>query len=195
MTTYIDNRKATPQGIIRQLRPSDLSRFTDHLHRLDMHSRRDRFNGMTDDDFLTAYAYRCFHEGVTVVGYVEGDKVLGAAELHERPEEQDEPTAEIAFSVERHLQHQGIGSRLFQRLIAQARALGYQRLRVMTHPANGAMKALARRFNAVLTFEDGETMGVIELAELDPEEEGELTRQLQAAFLPRQPRAERMAAK
>ena len=138
-------------------------RFAEHLTRLDEQSRRDRFNGLTDDDFLRAYADRCFREGVTVIGYVEGDKVLGAAELHERPDE-EEPTAEIAFSVERKLQHRGIGGRLFRRIIAQARGLAYARLRVTTHADNVAMKALARRFNARLSFEHGEANGIIELA-------------------------------
>lgn len=149
-------------GTIRQLRPSDLPRFAEHLLRLDDDSRRDRFNGLADDTFLRAYADRCFHEGVTVIGYVEGDKVLGAAELHELPEESD-PTAEIAFSVERPLQHRGIGGRLFRRLIAQARGLAYSRLQVTTHSDNAAMKALARRFKAKLSFDHGETHGVIEL--------------------------------
>ncbi|MBT1155967.1 GNAT family N-acetyltransferase [Aminobacter anthyllidis] len=149
-------------GVIRQLRPSDLPRFAEHLLRLDDQSRRDRFNGLTHDGFLQAYAERSFHEGATVIGYVEGDKVLAAAELHERAEA-SEPTAEIAFSVEREIQHRGIGGRLFQRLVAQARGLGYLRLQVTTHSNNSAMKALARRFNAKLSFQQGETNGIIEL--------------------------------
>lgn len=149
-------------GTIRQLRPSDMPRFAEHLTRLDEQSRRDRFNGLTDDDFLRAYADRCFRQGVTVIAYVEGDKILGAAELHERPDE-DEPTAEIAFSVERELQHRGIGGRLFRRIIAQARGLAYTRLQVTTHANNAAMRALARRFNARLSFEHGEANGIIEL--------------------------------
>ena len=149
-------------GTIRQLRPSDLSRFRDHLLRLDAASRRDRFNGATNDGFVAGYADRCFAEGATVIGYVEGDRVLGAAELHERPEEA-EPTAEIAFSVERHLQHRGLGGRLFVRLVRQARGLGYTRLFVTTHADNLAMKALARRFEAALSFAEGETVGVIRL--------------------------------
>lgn len=153
---------AVPAGVIRQLRPSDLSRFRDHLLRLDTESRRDRFNGVADDTFVSGYAERCFHDGTTVVGYVEDDRVIGAAELHERPEEM-EPTAEIAFSVERELQHRGIGGRLFARLLLHALALGYTQLRVTTHPNNAAMKALARRFNAKLTFEAGETVGVVHL--------------------------------
>jgi len=152
-------------GTIRQLRPSDLPRFRDHLLRLDRESRRDRFNGAIDDSFIETYADRSFHDGTTVIGYIEGDEVLGAAELHERPD-LDEPTAEIAFSVERHRQHQGIGGRLFERLVAHAHGLGYTRLRVTTHAENRAMKALARRFEAKLSFDSGEAVGIIELAAL-----------------------------
>lgn len=150
-------------GTFRQLRPSDLPRFRDHLLRLGASSRRDRFNGYTDDDFVAAYADRSFHDGTTVIGYVERDVVLGAAEIHERAEKA-EPTAEIAFSVEPHMQNRGIGSRLFERLIAHAHALGYSRLLVTTHSNNEAMKALARRFDARLSFVASEAMGVIDLA-------------------------------
>lgn len=157
----------TPQGTVRQLRPSELAKFRAHLLRLDRESRRDRFNGPSSDDFLRAYAEKCFRTGATVVGYVENGKVLGAAELHELADN-DEPTAEIAFSVERELQHRGVGSMLFQRLIGHAYALGYRRLHVTTHPQNGAMRRLAAKFNARLRFGAGETVGVIELAP-DPE--------------------------
>ncbi|KQZ98497.1 GCN5 family acetyltransferase [Mesorhizobium sp. Root157] len=142
-------------------------RFREHLLRLDPESRRDRFNGITDDSFIVDYAGRSFAQGTTVIGYVEDDEVLGAAELHERAEE-SQPTAEIAFSVERHLQDKGIGGRLFERLIMQARGLGYAQLRVTTHPQNGAMRALARRYNAALVFVDGETVGTIHLDPLTP---------------------------
>ena len=157
--------KADPiplKGTIRQLRPSDLPRFRDHLLRLDAASRRDRFNGAASDAFVATYADRSFAEGTTVIGYVEGDKVLGAAELHERPD-LPEPTGEIAFSVERELHHRGIGSALFERLITNARGLGYEKLRVTTHPGNLAMRELARKFDAHLSFESLETVGIIDL--------------------------------
>ncbi len=159
----IASHAVPPTGTIRQLRPSDLPLFRDHLLRLDAEGRRDRFNGVTDDEFVVAYANRCFTDGTTVIAYVEDGKVLGAAELHERPEDKV-PTGEIAFSVERELQHRGIGSRLFERLIFNALGLGYIRLLVTTHHENAAMKALARKFGAEMTFEAGETMGIIDLA-------------------------------
>jgi RimJ/RimL family protein N-acetyltransferase len=152
------------RGVVRQLRPSDLPRFREHLLRLDAESRHDRFNGVTNDTYLAAYAERCFRDGTTVIGYVEDGKVLGAAELHERPD-LPEPTGEIAFSVERELQHRGIGSALFERLIMNALGLGYQKLRVTTHPDNLAMRTLARKFDAHLSFENLETVGVIDLGE------------------------------
>jgi RimJ/RimL family protein N-acetyltransferase len=158
---------AARPGIIRQLRPSDLQRFREHLLRLDQYSRRDRFNSAIDDQFVVRYAERCFTGGATVIGYVEDDKVLGAAELHENADEA-EPTGEIAFSVERGLQRRGIGSALFQRLIGNARGLGYTRLRVTTHPQNTAMRALAHKFDAHLDFRDGDTVGVIRLPPLRP---------------------------
>jgi RimJ/RimL family protein N-acetyltransferase len=152
----------TPPGTIRQLRPSDLPHFRDHLLRLDAESRHDRFNGAINDAFIETYAERSFHDGATVIGYLEGDDVLGAAELHERAD-LTKPTGEIAFSVERNRQRQGIGAKLFERLLAHAHALGYENLRVTTHPDNRAMKALAKRFGAKLEFGAGETVGTITL--------------------------------
>lgn len=162
------NVAAAPlRGRIRLLRHSELPQFRDHLLRLDAASRRDRFNGPTSDAFVASYAERCFKDGTIVIGYVDGGEVLGAAELHERPEDR-EPTGEIAFSVERPLQRQGLGGLLFARLIESARAFGYERLLVTTHPQNEPMKRLARSFNARLRFDDGETVGLIELEAAAP---------------------------
>ena len=68
-------------------RPSDLPRFRDHLLRLDAAEQARPLQRHADDNFVSAYADRCFAEGTTVIGYVEGDQVLGAAELHERPDD------------------------------------------------------------------------------------------------------------
>jgi RimJ/RimL family protein N-acetyltransferase len=149
-------------GLIRRLRPSELPRFRDHLLRLDTQSRRDRFNGAIGNDFIAAYANRCFAEGTTVIVYVEGDRVIGAAELHERAD-LPRPTGEIAFSVEREWQRRGIGTALFEHLIIAARGFGYELLRITTHPQNAAARAIARKFGAHLHFEDGDTVGLITL--------------------------------
>jgi RimJ/RimL family protein N-acetyltransferase len=159
------NAETALPGTIRILKPGDLAAFRDHMLRLDAASRRDRFNGVTDDEFVRTYAARCFSGKTVVFGYVEDGLVHAAAELHHLPDGRA-GEGEIAFSVERHLQHHGLGSALFRRLIALARHLGYHRLRVTTHPDNAAMKALARKFKARLSFAQQEAAGVLDLDHL-----------------------------
>jgi hypothetical protein len=48
-------------------------------------------------------------------------------------------------------------------VIAEARAKGYRSLRITTGAQNEAMRALAHKFGAHLTFRHGETSGSIEL--------------------------------
>jgi hypothetical protein len=49
-------------------------------------------------------------------------------------------------------------------LISVARAKGYKNLRITTGAGNEAMRALANKFGAHLTFSQGESTGIIDLA-------------------------------
>jgi GNAT superfamily N-acetyltransferase len=149
-------------GVVRILGARELPLFRDHLLRLDSASRHDRFNGALDDDFLATYAARCVNEGTIIIAYFEGDRVRGAAELHQ-PDLTPQSLPEIAFSVESDLRHQGVGTVLFTRLIAKARSMGYTTLRITTSAQNDAMRALARKFGARLSFRHGESTGTIDL--------------------------------
>jgi hypothetical protein len=66
--------------------------------------------------------------------------------------------------VEACARRQGVGSVLFRRLIAEARWKGFKRLRITTGADNHAMRALAKKFGAHLTFQHGESTGTIDLA-------------------------------
>lgn len=156
--------RARPKGAVRVLKPGELPLLRDHLLRLDPASRRDRFNGVVDDDFLRKYAAGCFDDGVVVIGYIDGGEVHGAAELH-APKRTADATPEIAFSVERHLRRQGVGSVLFKALLAEAKRHGYPQLRVTTGAQNDAMRALARKFGTSLSFSHGELSGSIDLSD------------------------------
>jgi len=72
----------------------------------------------------------------------------------------------------------GVGSILFTKLIAEARAKGYRSPAHHPGAQNEAMRALANKFGAHLTFRYGESSGSIDL-----------TQQRQAS--PRQPRWQR----
>src|SRR3954452_8779783 len=149
-------------GSIRTLTAREMPLLRDHLLRLDPESRRDRFNGATDESFVESYAARCLADGTVVIAYVEDDKVLGAAELHQ-PDTSADGVPEIAFSVERAVRRKGVGSVLFRRLITEAEGRGYESLRITTGYANEAMRALAHKFGAHLTFRQGESTGTIDL--------------------------------
>jgi GNAT superfamily N-acetyltransferase len=139
-----------------------LPQLRDHLLRLDPQSRHDRFHGFMDDDFIERYAAKCADDGTVIIAYVEDGVVRGAAELHP-PDQSPDSQPEIAFSVETCVRRQGVGSILFRKLIAEARSKSYRSLRITTGAQNQAMRALANKFGAHLTFRHGESTGSIDL--------------------------------
>jgi len=162
--SYQDNTRPTLEmGTVRTLRQQEeLPLLRDHLLRLDAESRRDRFHGFLDDSFIERYAAKCADDGTVIIAYIEGDVVRGAAELHP-PDQASDAMPEIAFSVEACVRRQGVGSILFRKLIAEARSRGYRSLRITTGAQNQAMRALASKFGAHLTFRHGESTGSIDL--------------------------------
>ncbi len=159
-------------GTVRILaRHEELPLLRDHLLRLDPGSRHDRFHGFMDDSFIERYAAKCASDGTLVIAYLEHGVVRGAAELHP-PDQSPDAQPEIAFSVEAGLRRRGVGTVLFRKLIAEARAKGYRSLRITTGAQNEAMRALAKKFGAHLTFQHGESTGSIDLTELPLAEAG-----------------------
>jgi RimJ/RimL family protein N-acetyltransferase len=159
-----DITRLTPaRGSVRTLRQQEeLPLLRDHLLRLDPESRHDRFQGFMDDSFIERYAAKCADDGTVIIAYIEDGVVRGAAELHP-PDQSPDSLPEIAFSVEARVRRQGVGSILFKKLIAEARSKGYRSLRITTSAQNQAMRALAHKFGAHLTFRHGESTGNIDL--------------------------------
>jgi GNAT superfamily N-acetyltransferase len=154
--------RATAPGEVRVLAARELPLFREHLLRLDRESRRDRFNGSLDDEWVSRYAERSVQDGTVILAYFEHGVVRGAAELHQ-PDLSSDSLPEIAFSVEASVRRHGVGSLLFTRLIAKARSMGFEQLRITTGAQNDAMRALANKFGARLSFRHGESTGNIDL--------------------------------
>lgn len=162
---YDSIRSTQAKGTVRTLsQQEELPLLRDHLLRLDRTSRHDRFHGFIDDSFIRRYAERCANDGTVIIAYFEDGVVRGAAELHP-PEQSPDAQPEIAFSVERPARRKGVGSILFRKLIAEAHAKGYASLRITTGAQNDAMRALATKFGAQLTFRHGESTGSIDLTD------------------------------
>lgn len=163
MRHEIITRPTPARGSVRTLRQQEeLPLLRDHLLRLDPESRHDRFHGFLDDSFIERYAAKCADDGTVIIAYIEDGVVRGAAELHP-PDQSPDSQPEIAFSVEARVRRQGVGSILFRKLIAEARSKGYRSLRITTGAQNQAMRALAQKFGAHLTFRHGESTGSIDL--------------------------------
>ncbi len=163
-TTAPTRANSAIKGTVRILsQQEELPLLRDHLLRLDRTSRHDRFHGFMDDSFIERYAEKCANDGTVIIAYFEDGVVRGAAELHP-PEQSPDALPEIAFSVESSVRRKGVGSILFRRLIAEARAKGFKSLRITTGAQNEAMRALANKFGAHLTFRYGESTGSIDLA-------------------------------
>ncbi len=159
--THRTPKASAKSGPVRILATRELPLFRDHLLRLDRESRRDRFNGSLSDDWVAKYAERSVHDGTVILAYFEDGVIRGAAELHQADLVNVEP--EVAFSVESCMRRKGVGSILFTQLIAKARSMGYKKLRVTTGAQNDAMRALAGKFGAKLSFRHGESTGLIDL--------------------------------
>jgi hypothetical protein len=158
------NHSPLAKGSVRTLRRGELRLLRDHLLRLDPESRHDRFNGFMDDGFVERYAAKCAEDGTVIIAYLDGGVVRGAAELHP-PDQSPDESPEIAFSVEASVRRRGVGSTLFRKLIAESRTKGFRNLRITTGAQNHAMRALANRFGAHLTFRHGESTGSIDLTQ------------------------------
>lgn len=160
---YQNTGSALAKGNVRTLsQQEELPLLRDHLLRLDRESRHDRFHGFMDDSFIERYAAKCAEDGTVIIAYFQNGVVRGAAELHP-PDQSPDALPEIAFSVEACVRRQGVGSILFRKLITEARSKGYHTLRITTGAQNHAMRALAHKFGAHLTFRHGESSGTIEL--------------------------------
>jgi GNAT superfamily N-acetyltransferase len=151
-------------GYVRTLsQQEELPLLRAHLLRLDAQSRHDRFNGFLDESFIERYAAKCAEDGTIIVAYVEDGVLRGAAELHP-PDQSPDSLPEVAISVEASVRRRGVGSLLFKRLLSEARWKGYATLRISTGAQNQAMRALASKFGAHLTFRQGESTGTIDVS-------------------------------
>lgn len=156
-----DTNFPPPGGIVlRIMGRADVPELVRHLTELHPEARHDRFNGHVSPELIEAYVKRSIKPGVLVIAAEHGSRVVGMAELHPL----GEGIAETAFSVSRKFQQKGLGSALFALILEAAVGRGLRELTITTHAGNDAMRRLARRFGAELSFDHGESYGRIRLS-------------------------------
>jgi GNAT superfamily N-acetyltransferase len=145
----------------RKLWVSDTAALKAHLLRLDPESRRMRFGTPVTDYFIDHYAQHALGSHSISHGYFVDGVLRGVAELRGfRGVVGGE--AEAAFSVEKDFQNKGIGTELFGRTVLAARNRGISKLFVNFLSQNARMQAIAKKFDAVLTFDSDGVQGKID---------------------------------
>jgi GNAT superfamily N-acetyltransferase len=153
--------KRKAPGEFRKLGAGDGSALQAHLLRLDAESRRMRFGTPVTDYFVQNYAQNALGSHSIIFGYFVDGILRGAGELRGfRSVGGSE--AEAAFSVEREFQNGGVGTELFGRVVLAARNRNIGKLFVNCLAHNQRMQAIAKKFDAVLTFDSDEVTGRIE---------------------------------
>jgi GNAT superfamily N-acetyltransferase len=147
-------------GLIRKVWVAEAGRYLDHLLRLDMESRRNRFGGAVSEAVVRHHAEHSLGVGNVIHGFFVDGILRGAAELKSI----GGPlagTAEAALSIEQRWQSHGVGSALLERTLLAARNRGIKFLHMACLADNRRMQQLARKFEAELSFDFGSVVGEV----------------------------------
>lgn len=141
---------------ITYLAPYELPKYVDHLLRLNAEDRRLRFGFAIDDAGIRAHVAHLDVRGNRILAQVDDDgRVVGAAHIALI----DQRTAEFAFSVDLAWRGRGLGGRLFDRAVLWARNRGVRIAHVYCLADNHIMRQIARKAEAEIHTEAGESEG------------------------------------
>lgn len=141
----------------RRLGAGDARHMRAHLLRLHPDDFADRFMGARRRHVAGAHVRSLDWSRVVVVGCWIGRSLRGMCELHPI----DGNRAEIALSVERRFQRQGIGAELLRRVLLLARNRGSTVLELRCLANNRRIRRLVRRFQGQIDDDVQEASGTI----------------------------------
>lgn len=137
---------------VRPLLSTEAGAYLAHLIRLDPQSRRHRFGRPIDNGTLARFIADIDWSRALVLAHIEDGVVRGAAHLAWPDVEWLGGDGELAVAVEEPRRRRGIGRGLLERATSEARARGLAGILFFTQADNEAMLALARHFDAPLSY-------------------------------------------
>lgn len=147
----------------RKLTYLELPAVERHLLRLSAADRQQRFSASLSDEAIRSQCRRLNLFDNLLLGAFEAGELRGLAQLgFGSPPWRGE--AELAVSVERDWQHQGIGSELVRRSVIIASNRGVQAIEMICMIENGPMRRIALRLDGKLIFLGSQAESRIELA-------------------------------
>ncbi|MBI3706118.1 MAG: GNAT family N-acetyltransferase [Proteobacteria bacterium] len=142
--------------VYRKLLPAESPLYRDHLLRLDREDRLSRFSGYVSDETIIRHCRQFDWLRGAIIACFDSGVLRGAAELR-----WEDPRigwrCEMAVTVERPFQDDGIGTELMRREIIVARNRGQRSMFLLCLTDNRRMQRIVRRFSGMLIFAGSQT--------------------------------------
>ena len=149
-----------PYSTVRRVLPHEYSKYRKHLKSLDEASKYLRFGYYIQDEMVDKLCEQFESEPEkNILFCIENDDLDFIAVAHIAL--QDE--MELAFSVVKGYQGQGMGNHLFKRVIQWCRTHGKLKGCMVCLASNNIIKHLCTKYGIHMQSEHGETMADIEL--------------------------------
>jgi GNAT superfamily N-acetyltransferase len=154
------------------VRADDKERLREGFQQLSPESRYLRFHGAKTDLSEAELRYLTEVDGVRhfAIGAIDGERGLGVARLVQLDGEPG--VAEAAITVLDEMQGKGLGTLLFQRLVAAAAERGIERIRCLVLGSNQPMQDLLRKLGggeSTVTVDSGVVTVEIALPAVRPD--------------------------
>ncbi len=146
---------------VRQLHPRHLPRVLAHLLALNEADRHLRFGHAASDAQIGRYVAQLDFARDEVYGIFDSQLQLVA--MAHLAFDDSRHMAEFGVTVQAHLRGRGIGGRLFERAVTQARNRGTQTMAIHIARDNVAMLAIVRRAGAHIEFDGADATAQLEL--------------------------------
>lgn len=149
-----------PHQTVRRVLPLEYSKYRRHLKQLDDASKHLRFGYTIQDEMIDQLCDQWEHDHThNVLFCIENDNLDFIAVGHIALQDD----MELAFSVLKEYQSQGLGSLLMKRVIQWCRTHGKLKGCMVCLSTNAAIKHLCLKHGIHIHSEHGETMADIEL--------------------------------
>lgn len=152
---------------LKRLTEINRKEILNHLLRLDHESRSSRFCSPVNNDTIINYVdkidfkngiFGIFNENLDIIG-------LGECVFFK---EKDKLTAEVAFTVQKEYQGNGLGNKLMKRVVQYANSRDVHELKMYCIRTNKAILHLAQKYNLVPQYEGTEISGVVKTPNVLP---------------------------
>lgn len=155
------------QFTLKRLSSFNRPQVLNHFLRLDQEIRSSRFFVPISDDSIAIYVNKIdFQNGIFGI-FNEELEIIGLGECVFF-KESNKSTAEVAFTVEKQYQRNGLGNKLMKRVVQYANSQDIHELHMYCISSNQAILHLAKKYNLIPQYDGTEISGIVKTPDILP---------------------------